>query len=222
MVSDSCRWKWTQLAWGELSRDLFLLSYFLKFLGTISRHFSTWTPNGIMINYPPEILLQIFAQFARIFVSDNAVVEGIFEKFGSCIDLLRLGECYGSVDFSWLVRMLWVVVCVSVWVRLACCDLEFYKTGNCEFMFWRIKKLLQERPDYVVASSFKRKRKMAEENVASGNDNIRIVSNFLLHSPPGEFNEVLIQMSFNVLSYLILRLSQWEPEWFNSRTIFVI
>lgn len=53
-----------------------------------------------MINYPPEILLQIFAQFARIFVSDNAVVEGIFEKFGSRIDLLRLGECYESVYFS--------------------------------------------------------------------------------------------------------------------------
>ncbi|VDN04279.1 unnamed protein product [Thelazia callipaeda] len=31
---------------------------------------------------------------------------------------------------------------------------------------------------------------MAEENAVGVNDNIRIVSNFLLHSPPGEFNEV--------------------------------
>ncbi|VDN81446.1 unnamed protein product [Brugia pahangi] len=31
---------------------------------------------------------------------------------------------------------------------------------------------------------------MTEGNVISGNDSIRIVSNFLLHSPPGEFNEV--------------------------------
>ncbi|VDP12308.1 unnamed protein product [Onchocerca flexuosa] len=31
---------------------------------------------------------------------------------------------------------------------------------------------------------------MAEESVVCGDDNIRIVSSFLLHSPPGEFNEV--------------------------------
>ncbi|VBB28436.1 unnamed protein product [Acanthocheilonema viteae] len=63
-------------------------------------------------------------------------------------------------------------------------------------------------------------KKMAEENVVSGNDNIRIVSNFLLHSPPGEFNESVqevlewVSLLFNIL-HIFLDYGVFVSEVFN-------